>query len=190
MLQHNTHVGELYNRFADQLRSFIHTKVSSSPAAEDILQDVFLKVHAKISGLRDDSRIESWIYQIARNAIIDHYRTVKKGEELTESHFNIPEEKEPDAIAERLRASLLSMANQLPSDYKEAIILIDFKGMSQKQFAERLGISLSGAKSRIQRARKMLKDMLLECCHFELDHFGAVIDYYPRSCKSCSSGRC
>ncbi|MFN0159430.1 MAG: RNA polymerase sigma factor SigZ [Bacteroidota bacterium] len=185
-----TNVGEIYNRFSDQLRLFIQSKVNSHAVADDILQDVFLKVHGKIDGLRDGSRIESWIYQIARNAIIDHYRTVKSSDELNESHLNIPEEKEPDAVAERLRSSLLTMVNQLPPDFKEALILTDFRGLSQKEFADRLGISLSGAKSRIQRARKMLKDMLLECCHFELDHYGKVIDYYPRSCKSCSSSRC
>lgn len=190
MSTHDTNAGELYGRFAGQLRTFIHSKVHSRPVADDILQDVFLKVHAKISALRDDSRIESWIYQIARNAIIDHYRTARKGDALNEAHLNIPEETEPDTVADRLRASLLTMVKQLPPDFREALILTDFKGLSGKELAERLGMSVSGAKSRVQRARRMLKEMLLECCHFELDRYGAVIDYHPRACKSCSSGRC
>ena len=84
------------------------------------------------------------------------------------------------------RASLpVISASQLPGPYRQALILTEYQGLTQKQLAERMGLSLSGAKSRVQRARKMLKELLLECCHFEFDRYGTVFDYRPRNCKRC-----
>jgi RNA polymerase sigma-70 factor (ECF subfamily) len=80
------------------------------------------------------------------------------------------------------------MVDRLPEPYREAIILTEYEGRTQKELAEYLGISLSGAKSRVQRAREKLKIMLLECCYFEFDRRGKVIDYHSRSepCLICS----
>ena len=69
--------------------------------------------------------------------------------------------------------------------------MIDLKGMSQQEAANRLGVSLSGAKSRIQRGRKQIKDMLLACCRVELDRLGGVVDFAPRGnggCRHCGDG--
>jgi RNA polymerase sigma-70 factor (ECF subfamily) len=72
----------------------------------------------------------------------------------------------------------------LPEPYSQALILTEYEGLSQKEMAERLGISFSGAKSRVQRARRKLRDLLLQCCHFELDR-RAFLDYYPY-CRGCN----
>ena len=80
------------------------------------------------------------------------------------------------------------MIEELPSIYKEAILLTEYEGLTQKQLAEKLNISLTGAKSRVQRAKKMLKNMLLQCCHFEYDKYGTVIDYC-KVCCCCSSNK-
>jgi RNA polymerase sigma-70 factor (ECF subfamily) len=78
------------------------------------------------------------------------------------------------------------MIDSLPSHYREALLLTEYEGLSQKDLADRLGISISGAKSRVQRARAMLRDLLMECCHFEFDRYGTVIDYHPIACCCCS----
>ena len=78
------------------------------------------------------------------------------------------------------------MIEGLPVKHREALKLTEYEGMTQKELAAKLGISISGAKSRVQRARAMLKDALMQCCHFELDRYGTVIDYHPRTCSSCS----
>jgi len=91
---------------------------------------------------------------------------------------DLPEE-DPEAV---LALSLEEMINELPEPYRQALILTAYQGLSQKQMAESLGISLSGAKSRVQRAREKLRDMLLRCCHFELDRRGRIVDYYQRCC--------
>ncbi len=81
------------------------------------------------------------------------------------------------------------MVERLPDDYREALLFTEYEGLTQKELAERLGVSYSGAKSRVQRAREKLKTMLLACCHFEFDRLGKVIDYQPR-CACCRNQEC
>jgi RNA polymerase sigma-70 factor (ECF subfamily) len=125
--------------------------------------------------------MESWIYQIARNLIIDFYRQRR---EVVELPPDFPAEMELPVIdAEAsLAGSLRGMIDELPEPYREALLMTEYQGLSQVELADRLGISMSGAKSRVQRARIKLRDMILACCHLELDRRGRVIDYYPRCC--------
>jgi RNA polymerase sigma-70 factor (ECF subfamily) len=78
------------------------------------------------------------------------------------------------------------MVDELPETYREALRLTEYEGLSQKELSERVGISFSGAKSRVQRARAKIKQQLLDCCHFELDHAGRIIDYQPH-CACCAA---
>ncbi|MBI3195042.1 MAG: RNA polymerase sigma factor SigZ [Ignavibacteriae bacterium] len=172
----------LYKQFSKRLLNFIVQRVDSRDEAEDILHDVFLKVHTNIESLRDSTTIESWLYQVTRNAIIDYYRARKPKEALPE---NIIEETQTENAMEQLTPSIKHFIERLPEPYREAITLTELQGMKQKDLASKLGISLSGAKSRVQRARKMLKDLFFECCHFEFDRYGTVIDYHPISCCCC-----
>lgn len=79
------------------------------------------------------------------------------------------------------------MLVNLPEKYKQAILLTEFHNVTQKELAAKMSISIAGAKSRVQRGRKMLKDMLLSCCYFEFDRLGNVIDYTHKKteCKNC-----
>ena len=86
-----------------------------------------------------------------------------------------------------LEKGLMNMIKQLPPKYSEALLLTDYEGLTQKELSEKLGISLSGAKSRVQRARKLLKEMYMKCCHIEFDRNGTIVDVYPKSCSKCSS---
>ena len=83
----------------------------------------------------------------------------------------------------------MHMIELLPEDYREAILLTEYHGLTQQQMAERLGISLPAAKSRVQRGKKLLRELLLACCHFQFDRQGKVIDYYPR-CQCCADAAC
>ena len=177
----------LWQQYCCQLKAFIHSRVSDEDEVEDILQEVFIRIHTHLCCLRDLSKLESWIYQIARNAIIDHYRSRRPSVELSES-IAIDDEFDPYDPAANLALSLTGMVEELPAPYRDALLLTEYKGLNQRQLAERLGISFSGAKSRVQRARHMLRDMLLACCHFELDRRGAIIDYYERCCCCNPSG--
>jgi RNA polymerase sigma-70 factor (ECF subfamily) len=173
----------VFNEFHAKLRSFTLRQVSDPDSADDILQDVYLKIHAHIQDLQDADRLESWIFQIARNAIADHFRRTRPQEELPDS-LPAPVDEEPDEASE-LASSIGDMLRCLPPKYRQALDLADFQGLSQAQLAARLNISLSGAKSRVQRARRMLKEAFLDCCHFEFDRYGKVIDSHP-NCPECA----
>ncbi len=180
----NATAGTVYQDFHAKLRSFTLRQVSDPDVADDILQDVYLKIHAHIDDLRDAERIESWLFQVTRNAIADHYRRARPQDELPDS-LPAPVDEEPDTAAE-LAASIGDMLRCLPPKYRQALELTDFQGLSQADLADRLHISLSGAKSRVQRAREKLKEALLDCCHFEFDRYGRVIDYYA-NCPECAA---
>ena len=169
----------LWETFATRLRRFILKRLTDEGAAEDILQDVFVKIHARIDSLKNPAKLESWIYNITRNAIVDHYRSRKPTEELPET-LAAPQSSAPPADELDLTPVIRRMIRSLPDDYRQALIMTEYEGLTQKELAERLGISLSGAKSRVQRAREKLKEMLLECCHLEFDRFGKVIECQPR----------
>jgi RNA polymerase sigma-70 factor (ECF subfamily) len=183
-----TTVEHVWETFHAPLLHFIERRVADPAAAEDIRQDVFLKVHARITTLQDEDKLPSWLYQITRNAITDYYR--QRRPELGVPETLPAEEAEDEREVERVLAlSVRLMLNDLPAIYREALVLTEYEGLTQKELAERLGISLSGAKSRVQRARQMLKQMLLDCCHFEFDRRGAIIDYQPR-CDCCTQQDC
>jgi RNA polymerase sigma-70 factor, ECF subfamily len=175
------HTEALWHDMNTTLRHFIAKRVTDEDTTEDILQDVFLRIHARADTLKDAAKLESWMYQIARNAIIDFYRSQKDEHDLPES---IPaEEADEDEIVRKLAPCLRSMIEDLPEKYREALLLTEYEGLSQRELADRLGISFSGAKSRVQRAREQIKASLLQCCHFEVDRLGKIIDYYPhRNC--------
>ncbi|MBT8202549.1 MAG: sigma-70 family RNA polymerase sigma factor, partial [Acidimicrobiia bacterium] len=124
----------------------------------------------------DEQRLGPWLYQITRNTITDHYRKRRLDRAPLDAVDPPEPDNEPDA-AERLAAGLQPMIEQLPDKYRSALMLTEFDGLTQAQMGERLGLSISGAKSRVQRAREMLKADLLACCHFEFDTRGRVIEY-------------
>ena len=178
---------KIWDEFGLKLKQFILKRVKDKSAAGDILQEVFLKIHTGLDGLKDESKLESWIFQVTRNAIADHFRRQRPQEELSEELTeDLSDDKE---IVEELPPCLKEMINSLPDEYRQALILTEYQGLTQAQLAERLGISVSGAKSRVQRGREKLKEMLLACCHFELDKRGKVLDYWP-NCACCQEGKC
>lgn len=175
----------LWEQYCCRLLAFIRGRVSNEAEAEDILQEVFLRVHRQLCCASEWEKPDAWFYQIARNLIIDYYRRRKESVEIPEDFPElddpIPTEDDPET---RLALSLKETILELPEPYRQALILTEYEGISQKEMSERLGISFSGAKSRVQRARQKLRDLLLVCCHFELDRRGRVIDYSTR-CRSC-----
>lgn len=188
-----TRIESIWNKFHVPLHAFIRRRVRDQALADDLLQEVFLRVHTRIDSLRDDTKLDAWIYQITRNVIADYYRAhrlpMPLTDELASSAAN--EADEQDALALQLAPSIREMVNALPAPYREAFLLTELNGMSQVELARQLGISVSGAKSRVQRARAQIKQMLLDCCHFEFDRRGGVVNYYPRVdyCSRCECER-
>jgi RNA polymerase sigma-70 factor (ECF subfamily) len=166
--------------YRDALFRFVHARVRDHAAAEDIVHDVLLRAVERESQLRDETKLAPWLYRMTRNAITDHHRANRLLEELSEE-LAAPGQ-ESDAIAE-LAVCLTPLIARLPDRYREAFQLSEVQGLTQQETAARLGISLSGAKSRVQRARTKLQDLILACCHIERDHRGAIMSYERgRSC--------
>jgi len=164
-----------------------------SSLADDILQEVFIKIHENIHSIKDDTKICNWVYQIARNTINDHYRKQKMVlsdiQDVTDEELSAlfdMERKSENYQIEKLASGLQEIINSLPEKYAQALKLVEFEGLSQNQLAKELNISVSGAKSRVQRGRLMLKDTLMNCCHYEFDKYGTIISYHPISCCCCA----
>jgi RNA polymerase sigma-70 factor, ECF subfamily len=180
------HLQEIWDRYCCRLLAFIQKRVSDHHDAEDLLQEAFIRIHGGLCCLREWSKLEAWMYQVTRNLIIDYYRRRKPVVEIPETVAaeEAPLEEDPAA---RIAVSLKDMVSELPEPYRQALVLTEYQGLSQKELAEAQHISLSGAKSRVQRARARLRDMLLACCHFELDRRGRIIDYHRRCCSCARS---
>jgi RNA polymerase sigma-70 factor (ECF subfamily) len=191
---------EAWEAFRERLKGFVLRRVADAQDAEDILQEVFLKIHSHLHTLRSQDKLEAWLFQITRNAITEHYRQRQKApasgavpDEVLEAALanQAVEEQmdqEDEAAARVIRSCLLPMLEVLPEPAREALVLTEVEQVTQKEMAERLGISFSGAKSRVQRARERLKGVLLECCHVEFDRRGNIIGYQLRSrdCRFCA----
>jgi RNA polymerase sigma-70 factor (ECF subfamily) len=180
-----TEVEKLWAEYRAALRRFIRKRISDEASVDDLLQDVFLKIHAKIGTLKDRRQIRGWLYQVARNAIIDHYRGRGRTEALPEE-IAIPSKSDRLALTE-LAECVRPMIERLPEPYREALILSELEGLTQKEVGKKQGVSLSGAKSRVQRGREKLKEMMMACCHVEFDRRGGISDYFPKGngCKQC-----
>src|SRR6476660_8865615 len=135
---------QLWETFSGPLHQFIRRRVQDPHSAEDILQDVFLKIHTHIDTLRTHDRLTSWIYQITRNAIADYYRAQQPSAELAET-IAAPDELAEDDAARELSPCVAAMVEELPEVYREALRLTEYEGLSQKAMSDRLGISFSGA---------------------------------------------
>jgi RNA polymerase sigma-70 factor (ECF subfamily) len=143
-----------------RLRPFVARRLRTEADVEDVVQDVFLRMQRGLAGLRDEERFGPWVYRVARSAIVDHLRRAAKhrvadDEAVDEAAL---EGGEDDRAAEReLAAALAPLIATLPSPYREALILTELEGVTQKQAAEMLGITHSGMKSRVQRGRQQLR---------------------------------
>jgi RNA polymerase sigma-70 factor, ECF subfamily len=177
----------VWAEFNTGLKRFILKHVQDETSAEDILQNIFLKIHMHISDLRDTDKLQSWIYQITRNAITDFYRLREFTTDIPETAY-VPEDPFDDVVTDIL-PYVKKLVDELPYNYRQALVLTEYEGLTQRELAERLGISISGAKSRVQRARAKVKQMLLDCCHFQLDRLGGIIDYEPNS-DCCTNNDC
>lgn len=174
----------LWRDYRDRLVRFVRGRVEDAATAEDIAHDVLVRAYQKRDTLRSGQKFEAWLYQITRNAVIDHYRARRPAEELP-AELTAPEEEGRRAAREELAGCMRPLVSALPPRYREAVLLSELHGLTQNETAERLGLSLSGAKSRVQRARRMLEEKLLACCRVELDNRGAIVDYERRDSGAC-----
>lgn len=166
----------------DKLKSFVFRHTKDKAVADDIVQDVFLKVHANLAQVKDSEKLSAWIFQIARNTITDYFR--KKNKTIHPTDIDWEAESKP--LNDCVSTCLQVMMTTLPEKYRHALEIAEMKDGSQLELAKELNISYSGAKSRVQRARQMLKEKMEEAYHIKFDSYGNVIvceDKLPCSCQ-------
>jgi RNA polymerase sigma-70 factor (ECF subfamily) len=173
----------------DALRRFVRRRVRDEHEAEDIVQETLTKLAAQLHAAPIEGPLHAWVLRVARNAIVDHYRARHRSEPLVEDVVA------GDAEARRveqagLLASFRAFLHALPPEQREAVLLTEYEGLTQTELAARLGVAVSTVKSRVQRGRKRLERALRDCCAFEFDRRGRIVDWTRRpdgDCRDCDS---
>ena len=189
-------IAPAYLALRDGLRRFVARRVRPEHV-DDLAQEILMRMHEHAAELRDDTRLAGWAFRIAQTVVADHHRAharersfvdadQRSDSDIAGTEDDLPgvegdEASDEGNVNEIVASWLRPMLALLPDEYEEAVEWVDVQGMSQKAYAERAGLSASGARSRVQRGRRMLQEMVLGCCDLELDTRGNVIGYECRS---------
>jgi RNA polymerase sigma-70 factor, ECF subfamily len=184
-----TETEEIWRTLSDRLRRFILAHTGSATDAEDILQSTFLRIHENIRRLRHSDRLEPWVFQIARNAIADHFRKSRPDPLESEVESTPTADKRLLNLNCVVAGCLGTLIEQLPDYLQRAVKLYEQEGISQLEIAKRESISLSGAKSRVQRGRRRLRELLENCCQLQFDRRGNVLNW-QRNAQTCDCNSC
>ena len=184
---------ELWRTLNARLAAFVGRRIGDPHAAEDVAQEVLLRLHRTLGELRDQDRLDAFAYRVARNAIIDHYRSTAAARELPsalddvieriDADGGIGEELDARAATQELARCLEPLVRRLPDRYRQALTLTDLGTLSQVQAAQVVGLSVPGMKARVQRGRAQLHELLTRCC-------GPVVDEDRRVTGCQGSGSC
>jgi RNA polymerase sigma-70 factor, ECF subfamily len=174
---------QMAEQFRREIFAYIQTKVGERAAAEDLTQETFLKVQNALAKGTEPEHLRGWLFQIARNAVIDFLKKTPRFVPFEESHA-VSKAENPDPVDDEFRKRLFSYAlnviETFPTEDREALTLTEIDGLSREELASELGISLTAAKSRVHRARAKLRKTVEECCRLVTDPYGRVIDWKKR----------
>jgi len=160
----NSHkLDDVWNEFSGQIRGYLLKKVKQKDDADDLLQEIFIKIHNNLNELRDDKKLAPWIYQIVRNSLTDYYRRTSPDMTNLNEETVASETAEDDIYSACISGCLQVFIDRLPEKYREPLVLSELYGRKQKDIAKDMNLSYSGLKSRVQRGREMIKDMFVEC---------------------------
>lgn len=174
---------DIWKLHADDIKYFILSKVKDEVIADDLLQETFIKVHTKLNTLKDEGKLKSWLFSIARYTVLDYFRSKKLVYETTDEDFIFEEQKLEHTEVDCLHGIIKS----LPKKYRDPLFLSDIKGIKQQQIAEQLHLPLPTIKSQIQRGRKMIAQGFMDCCDFVINDAGFLVGEVKdkADCKMC-----
>ena len=164
-----------------QLRAFVRRRIADPDRADDLVGDIVLRIHQKLGSVDDQEKLAHWVSRVARNAVIDEYRRAARSREqlldtTTETAIG-PDADDASSVLDELSRCLRPLLAGLPAEQRRAVEMVDLDGMPQADAARREGVSLSGMKSRVQRGRRRLAELLGQCCTLTLDARGVPLDY-------------
>ena len=148
-----------------------------------------MRVHERLDTLVDAASVRGWVGTIARNVLADHHRIKGRQAEASVGE-DAAAPGSPDPIERTVAAWLEGFLAQLDPDDAKALRFVDLDGRTQAEFAEREGLTLPAAKSRVQRARTRLRARLEACCAFAFDARGGILSVEKKSRGGCRGDRC
>ncbi|MCF6128738.1 sigma-70 family RNA polymerase sigma factor [Flavobacterium sp. AS60] len=173
----------LWETYAKDLERYIFSQIKDVDTTNDVLQEIFIKIHLNIATLQKKESIKSWVFTIAHNTLMNflNKKSIPFPIEDIADDFSLDEE------IHSAKSCLLPMIKNLPEKYREPLLLSEIKGKKQSEVAKLLGITLSGAKSRIQRGRKLLQQGFMDCCQYKLNKEGYLVGEHQEKadCKLC-----
>jgi RNA polymerase sigma-70 factor (ECF subfamily) len=183
----------LWREVHERLTAFVAQRIDDPADVADLVQTVFLRVHQHAAKVNDEEHLLPWLFRVTRNAIADYYRAPARRREVPLDAAEDPVDGSDDdvvASTEALAACIRPLMERLAPIHREALALVEFDGISQVDAAARLGISVSGMKSRVQRGRADLREALVACCEVSRSATGGVMDFEPRSEGACGPAGC
>lgn len=177
-----TEVTNIWTAFHKELKAFILNKTRNSADTDDILQEVFIKIIRNIDKVNQAENLRHYLYVIVRNAINDYFRNRKQIVDNSEVEEKLTEEETQSLNSTIAECCIKLFINKLPDNYRNALLITEFQDISQKELAEKLNISYSGAKSRVQRGKEKLRELILNCCSYQSDKYGNLIDTEDKNC--------
>ena len=164
-----------------ELRGFLRHRRVDAGAAEDLLQDVFVRAMLKGEGFCRLDNPRAWLFQVARNALIDRARAARPHVPLDEAGLEVESPvPEPLAPVDALASCVARVMSELSAEDADILRACDLEGHTQREYAERHGLSLPAAKSRLLRARRRLRDRISAACQVRFDAEGCVGSHVPR----------
>jgi RNA polymerase sigma-70 factor (ECF subfamily) len=160
-----------------ELRGWLRRRLANPAEADDLLQDLFLKALRQGERFCSVHNARAWLFEVARNRLADYLRVERNMVELPD---DLPDYVVETEAVDTLTACLPRVLSELSAQDREAITLCDLQGMAQADFAAARGLSLSAAKSRVQRARQRLRAQMSQVCQVQLDEAGHVAYFVPR----------
>ncbi len=173
----------IWNEYGERLRRFLRARVARPEDADDLAQEILIKVHKNLAQLKETDKLQSWLFQIARNALTDHYRKTgvnPAGASATQEELAF-DGQEDGSIRAELTGCLEPFLKQLPDKYRDAVTAVDLQGQPQNRLAEQWGLSYSALKSRVQRGRALLRELFFQCCSYEIDARGRITGYQSKN---------
>jgi len=178
-----------------KLRWFVQRRIRRPSDVEDVVQDILVRIQRGLPSLREHQRFGPWVYRVARNAIVDHVRAVGRdpvaelgdSERVTDAAHDVESDPPEDSADCELAACAARLVSTLPSPYRDALVLTELEQRTSKEAAERLGLSVSGVKSRVQRGRRRLRATLEACCDIDLDARRRPVGCEPKREDDCGS---
>lgn len=176
----------LFQQYREELLLFVNRRLHDRVQSEALLSDVLMKMHRQCEQLTHVKNIRAWLFQVARNTINDYFR--EQAKQAEKSVQNLADERSWESAGPEALASLIpALMTCLPEKYAQPLLMSDLEGISQKDIATQLNLSVSAVKSRVQRGRRKLKALFYECLYLELDQQGVPMDYRIKPlCESLS----